>query len=122
MTRENQLLQEELAEIYQQYRGVHALSWDEAKELRRTHGLNTLSVGKQVKWYRLLMEAFVSPFNAILAVLAAISASTGDYRTMAILLIMLTFGSLLRFYQEWKSNIAAASLTQLVDNRCAAIR
>ncbi|KAJ3251432.1 hypothetical protein HK103_002412 [Boothiomyces macroporosus] len=94
----------------------------EHQELQEKYGKNILSVSKPMPWYKLLFFSVFQMFNLILLFLAAISFATEDYVTMTIMLVMVSSSSLLKFYQELKSNIACQALKNMVQNHCTVIR
>lgn len=70
----------------------------------------------------MLYAALVHPFNVLLAILATASGIIGDFDTMAIMLVMVTLSSIIRFQQEWKSLRAAQSLLSMVSKKVKVLR
>ena len=112
----------EISAIRELFPEVKALSWEEAERLQLNHGKNILAISKPVPWYMLLFHAVVQPFNIILLILAIISAATNDWKTFVVMLVMVTLSSVLKFVQEWKSNVSAEALKNLVENYVVVMR
>ncbi len=92
--------------------------------LRQTrHGPNEIAHDKPPHWTVQLLGAFNNPFVMVLLVLAAISFLTDvyfadpgeqDYKSIIILLTMVTISGLLRFFSEFRSLRAAEKLKAMV--------
>ena len=87
------------------------------------HGLNEIAHDKAPGWYLQLFQAFINPFNGILIVIAIVSLITDvyfarpedrDFKTVVVVAVMVLLSSLLRFWQEFKSNRAAEQLKSMV--------
>lgn len=98
------------------------LSETQAKEHLNTYGYNEIETGKKTPWYKVLYTALVHPFNILLAILATASGIIEDFDTMAIMLVMVTLSSAIRFHQEWKSLRAAQSLLSMVSKKVKVLR
>lgn len=72
--------------------------------------------------YSVLFHALVHPFNLVLLSLAVISLILEDFRTAVVMGVMVCLSTTLRFIQEWKSEVAAEALKDLVKNRATVIR
>ncbi|KAL4451583.1 hypothetical protein ABPG75_007245 [Micractinium tetrahymenae] len=94
----------------------------EATERLRKHGPNAIAARGPAAWYSVLWHAFWHPFNAILLLLAGVSFLTADLAAAAIMLVMVTASTALRFWQELKSTVAAARLAEMMHTRAAVIR
>jgi Mg2+-importing ATPase len=94
----------------------------QVEQLREVHGYNIIVTGKALAWYRVLFNAMVHPFNMLLIILAVASGAQGDIDSMCIMIIMVFLSSGIRFFQEWKSLVAAKSLRRLVSNKVCAMR
>jgi Mg2+-importing ATPase len=94
----------------------------QVEQLREVHGYNIIVTGKGLAWYRVLFNAMVHPFNILLIILAVASGAQGDIDSMCIMVLMVFLSSGIRFFQEWKSLVAAKSLKKLVSNRVCAMR
>lgn len=98
------------------------LSWTEARRRLDIFGPNELSAQRPPSRPARLWDAFKHPFNAILAVLAGISWVTGDPKAVGVMLSMIALSVGLRFWQETKSQVQAASLRKLVHSEVTVLR
>lgn len=78
------------------------------------YGLNEIAREKPPKWYIQLFKTFQNPLVILLISLAIISLLTGDIKAAVIIIIMVIFSVLLRFSQEFRSNLAAEKLREMV--------
>ena len=99
------------------------LTEDQVEEKLAAGGLNEVHHEKAPSWLKQLFEAFVNPFIGVLLIIAAVSfvldvmmAPKGeeDYKTVITVGIMVMISSLLRFFQEFRSNQAAEKLKGMV--------
>jgi len=99
------------------------LTEDQVEEKLVAGGLNEVHHEKAPSWLKQLFEAFVNPFIGVLLIIAAVSfvldvlmAPKGeeDYKTVITVGIMVMISSLLRFFQEFRSNQAAEKLKSMV--------
>ena len=81
---------------------------------RATFGRNLVAHEKPPTWYAQLIRAFANPFNVLLAVLAIVSAVTGDDKAVAVIGTMVALSTGLRFVQEYRSAKSAVALRALV--------
>jgi len=90
------------------------LTQDEAVSRLLVQGPNMLSIKKPPTWWQLLLSVIPNPFNILLALLAIISVSTPppSWSTFILLLIMIVISCAVRFWQEYRSNIAAIKLQE----------
>jgi Mg2+-importing ATPase len=95
------------------------------------YGLNEVAHEKAPAWYIQLFQAFLNPFIGILIVLAIVSLITDvllaqpgdrDYKTVIVVSIMVMLSSLLRFWQEFRSNKAAEELKSMVKTTATVLR
>jgi len=77
-------------------------------------GFNEIASERPPRWYVQFLYAFQTPFNYLLLSLAAIAFFTEDYKATAIISIMVAISGLLRFWQEYRSSLAAEQLRSLV--------
>ena len=79
-------------------------------------GPNIVSSKKPPKWWQLLLSVLPNPFNVLLALLAVISVATPppNWPTFAILVFMIVISCAVRFWQEYRSNVAAVKLLNSV--------
>lgn len=94
----------------------------EASERREQYGLNELHSEKPLQWWQHLWYCYKNPFNILLTILAIVAALTHDYEGTAIIVVMVLLSTLLRFWQESKSNKAADALKSMVSNRASVYR
>ena len=107
------------------------LTSEEAQDRLEMYGLNEIAHEKPAPWYIQLIKAFINPFIGILVFLAIVSYITDvlftapqdrDWSTIIIISIMVTVSGLLRFVQEYRSNVEAEKLKALVYTTAAVIR
>ncbi|MBB6501071.1 magnesium-translocating P-type ATPase [Pedobacter cryoconitis] len=107
------------------------LSSMQSKERLSRFGLNEVHHEKAPAWIKQLFQAFINPFIGILLIIALISfildvwlASPGeqDYKTVTMVGIMVMVSSLLRFFQEYRSNRAAEQLKSMVKTTATVLR
>ncbi|GBO54208.1 Mg(2+) transport ATPase, P-type [Pseudanabaena sp. lw0831] len=93
---------------------LDGLSETEAKQRLEKYGLNEIDREKPIAWYLQLLKTVTNPLSLLLILLAVISLFTGSAIAALIIFIMVIFGGLLRFSQEFKSNKAAEKLREMV--------
>lgn len=98
------------------------LTDDEAQEIRDRVGLNIVHHEKPLPWWRHLWQCYRNPFNLLLTTLALVSYFTNDIDATFVIGLMVLFSTLMRFWQEGKSNKAADALKAMVSNTATAIR
>lgn len=107
------------------------LTVTEAETRLREFGPNEVHHEKAPSWLRQLIQAFVNPFIGILVIIAVISLITDvilaapgekEYKTVIIVGIMVMISSLLRFFQEYRSNRAAEQLKRMVTTTATVTR
>ena len=88
------------------------LSQDEASSRLKIKGPNLLSTKKPPKWWQLFLIILPNPFNILLALLGVISLATPppSYSTFVLLMVMIIISCAVRFWQEYRSTIAAIKL------------
>ena len=101
---------------------LEGLSEPEAKRRLDKYGLNEIAREKKVAWYVQLLKTVTNPLSILLIVLAIVSLFTGSTTAALIIFIMVLFGGLLRFSQEFKSNKAAEKLREMVSTRASVSR
>ncbi len=94
-------------------------------------GPNEVTHERSPAWYSQLAHAFVTPFNGVLFAVSIVSlftdvifAAPGDrsFRTIIVLMTMVLLSTLLRFWQEFRSNLAAEELRAMVRSTTAVLR
>ena len=93
---------------------LEGLSEAEAKRRLGKSGLNEIAREKPMKWYVQLLKTVTNPLSLLLIVLATVSLLTGSPIAALIISIMVIFGGLLRFSQEFQSSKAAEKLRAMV--------
>ncbi|KRP69608.1 magnesium ABC transporter ATPase [Pseudomonas paralactis] len=104
--------------------GSHAegLSTQEADALRVQYGLNEVEHEQPLPWWVHLWHCYKNPFNLLLTLLAVISWLTEDMKAATVIFAMVVLSTLLRFWQEAKSNKAADALKAMVSNTATVLR
>ncbi|SPL71554.1 magnesium-translocating P-type ATPase [Acinetobacter stercoris] len=85
-------------------------------------GANEFEHEKPLKWWQHLWYAYRNPFNILLTILALVAFFTGDMEGTTIISTMVILSTLLRYWQEYKSNKAAESLKAMVSNTATVLR
>ena len=98
------------------------LSEAQAEAIRERVGLNEVEHEKPLPWWTHLWHCYKNPFNLLLTLLAVISYLTEDMKATVVIGTMVLLSTLLRFWQEAKSNKAADALKALVSNTATVIR
>ncbi len=110
---------------------THGLSDEEVLLRREQYGLNEVAHERPNPWYVQFIESFINPFIGVLAALIIISlftdvilASPEDrtFKTIIVLITMITISGVLRFWQEFRSNQAAEALKAMVRTTATVIR
>ena len=95
------------------------------------YGPNEVTHEKPPTWYWQLFHAFLTPFNGVLFAVSVVSlfsdvifAAPEDrsFRTIIVLITMVLLSTLLRFWQEFRSNKAAEELKAMVTSTAAVRR
>lgn len=98
------------------------LNTEEADALRLQHGLNEVEHEQPLPWWVHLWHCYKNPFNLLLTLLAVISWLTEDMKAATVIFSMVVLSTLLRFWQEAKSNKAADALKAMVSNTATVLR
>ena len=105
------------------------LTDNEISKKRHTHGYNEVTQTKQKKWYHYLLKSLFSPFNSILIGIALVLAYTDiylaedpNYANIIVILVLVSVSTLLDFFSEYRSNLAAEKLKELVSTNATVIR
>ena len=101
---------------------LEGLTEAQASAVRRRTGLNEVQHEKPPPWWLHLAHCYANPFNLLLTVLAVISWATDDVKAASVISTMVTLSTLLRFWQENRSNQAADQLKALVSNTTSVLR
>jgi P-type Mg2+ transporter len=102
----------------------NGLSTAEAETRHGIEGPNEIAHDKPPRWYVQLFHALNNPFNWLLLVLAVVSRiSDAENNTAGIvILLMVLLSTLLRFFQEYRSNQAAEKLKAMVSTTATVSR
>lgn len=107
------------------------LSPSEVQDRQQVFGPNEVVHEKIPAWYLQLFQAFINPFIGVLLVIALISLvmdvllanpADRDYKTVIVVSVMVLLSSLLRFWQEFRSNRAAEQLKRMVTTTATVLR
>jgi Mg2+-importing ATPase len=110
---------------------AEGLSPEQVEEKLNIYGLNEVHHEKAPSWSKQLIQAFINPFIGVLLIIAIISfivdvwmANPGEaeYKTVIVVGIMVMVSSLLRFFQEYRSNRAAEQLKSMVKTTATVLR
>ena len=93
---------------------LDGLTETEAKRRLSKSGLNEIAREKPIAWYVQLLKTVTNPLSLLLIALAIISLLTGSLTAAFIISMMVIFGGLLRFSQEFQSSLAAEKLRAMV--------
>lgn len=95
---------------------LNGLTEAEAKRRLEKSGLNEIDREKPIAWYIQLLKTVTNPLSLLLITLAIVSLLTGSPTAAFIISIMVIFGGLLRFSQEFQSSKAAEKLRAMVSS------
>ncbi len=107
---------------------LDGLSPVEAAQRLKDHGPNEITYEKRSPWYVYLFRSFLDPFILILLVIVFLSFFTDvafasqaerSWITIIIILTMIMISVILRFTQEYKSQITADNLKDLIPTTTA---
>jgi P-type Mg2+ transporter len=107
------------------------LKSEQVEERLDQYGLNEVTHEKPPTWYQQLFRAFLTPFNGVLFAVSVVSlfsdvifAAPEDrsFKTIIVLSAMVLLSTLLRFWQEFRSNKAAERLKAMVSATTAVLR
>lgn len=92
------------------------LSQLEAEAALAVHGNNEVEHEAPLTWRQHLWHCYKNPFNLLLTLLATVSWLTEDLKATLVIGSMVVLSTLLRFWQETRSNQAADALKAMVSN------
>src|ERR1700690_2367632 len=111
--------------------GRGGLTPEQVEQRLEQYGPNEITHEKPPAWYVQLFHAFLTPFNGVLFAVSVVSffsdvvfAAPEDrtFRTIIVLITMVLLSTLLRFWQEFRSNRAAEELKAMVSSTTAVLR
>ena len=105
------------------------LTSSEVQERISKYGYNEISRKKEKKWYHYFLGSLFSKFNLILLGISlvllytdVIIASEPSWANIIVILVLVLTSTFLEFFEEFKSNKAAAKLKELVSAQSTVIR
>src|SRR5215510_6716834 len=107
------------------------LTEEQVEARRGQYGPNAVTHEKPPTWYQQLFHAFLTPFNGVLFAVSVVSlfsdvifANPEDrsFRTIIVHITMILLSTVLRFWQEFRSNKAAEELKAMVTSTTAVLR
>ncbi len=113
---DNQTLFEQLGS------SAEGLTEAQADAIRERVGPNEVEHEKPLPWWLHLWHCYRNPFNLLLTLLAVVSWLTHDQKGALVIGSMVVLSTLLRFWQEGKSNQAADALKAMVSNTATVLR
>ncbi|WP_066709031.1 magnesium-translocating P-type ATPase [Curvibacter delicatus] len=94
----------------------------QADSIREQVGFNEVDHEKPLPWWVHLWHCYKNPFNLLLTLLAGVSYVTDDLKATVVISVMVVLSTLLRFWQEAKSNKAADALKAMVSTTATVLR
>ena len=108
---------------------LNGLTSEEAQSRLRKYGNNEIKYTKPKKWYHYFFSSLFTPFNSILLAITLVLiytdiylASTPNYSSIIVILVLVFVSTILEFFSEFRSNLAAEKLKQLVATTTTVIR
>ena len=105
------------------------LNDEEVSERIHSYGYNEVTQTKPKKWYHYLIKSLLTPFNCILIGIALVLsytdiylAETPNYANIIVIVLLVAVSTCLDFFSEYRSNLAAEKLKQLVSTTATVIR
>lgn len=107
----------------------NGLKDEEVSERIHSYGYNEVTQTKPKKWYHYLIKSLLTPFNCILIGIALVLsytdiylAETPNYANIIVIVLLVAVSTFLDFFSEYRSNLAAEKLKQLVSTTATVIR
>ncbi len=101
---------------------AEGLTTTEAEARLLEHGHNVLEQDRRPVFAKLLWRASLNPLVILLAVLATISAISGDRRSAVVMVAMISLSLGLKLFQESKAESAAAKLKAMISVNALGLR
>jgi len=110
---------------------IDGLPYEEIKKRKEEYGENELLREKPPAWWVQLGGTFINPFTGILIILGItslftdvllVSSQNRSWSKIIILSLMVLVSSVLRFWQEFRSQKASEKLKAIVQNNCTVSR
>ncbi|MGV6396021.1 magnesium-translocating P-type ATPase [Pseudomonas caspiana] len=108
--------------LVQLHSSTNGLSEPQVQALREEMGYNDIAQEQPLAWWQHLWHCYCNPFNLLLTLLAIISFLTEDMKAALVIGSMVVLSSLMRFWQEARSNKAADALKAMVSNTATVLR
>lgn len=105
------------------------LTDEEVTQKIHNNGYNEVTQSKPKKWYHYLLKSLLTPFNCILLGIALVLSYTDiylaenpSYANIIVILVLVAISTFLDFFSEYRSNLSAEKLKQLVSTTTTVIR
>lgn len=105
------------------------LTDEEITQKIHNNGYNEVTQSKPKKWYHYLLKSLLTPFNCILLGIALVLSYTDiylaenpSYANIIVILVLVAISTFLDFFSEYRSNLSAEKLKQLVSTTATVIR
>jgi Mg2+-importing ATPase len=98
------------------------LTDQQADAVRARVGPNEVVHERPLPWWGHLWQSYRTPFNLLLTLLAVVSYVTDDLKATVVISTMVLLATLVRFWEEHKSNKAADRLKAMVSNTATVLR
>ena len=105
------------------------LSTKQVEEKLDKYGLNEIASNKPKRWYHYFFKSLLSPFNCILIGIALLLSYTDiylttppNYSSIIVITILVLASTLLDFFSEYRSNLAAQKLKEMVATTTTVLR
>ena len=92
------------------------------EEWQDENGFNELDTDNDYSWYKALFDSFFNPFNIVLTILALISFITGDIMASITIISLIIISTLIKFFQENKTNKASERLKSMIKTTATTLR
>ncbi len=124
------LCKKSVEDIISQFKVTNdGLSDSEVLSRINAYGYNEIKQTHSKKWYNYLFSSLFTPFNSILLGIAIVLcytdvylAESPNYANIIVILVLVAISTLLDFFSEYRSNLAAEKLKQLVSTTATVVR
>lgn len=119
----NHFYRQPLEELYRELEAsFDGLTTTEANNRLNRYGLNELPLGKKVTFLKVVLHQFASPLIYVLIAAGVVSLLIHEYEDAGFIFLIIFINAILGTYQEWKAEVNAASLQQLVKTKAKVLR
>ncbi|MBX2969597.1 MAG: HAD-IC family P-type ATPase [Cyclobacteriaceae bacterium] len=119
----NHFFQQSIEELYRALEtSFDGLSTTEANNRFNRYGLNVLPHGKKITFLKVVLHQFASPLIYVLIAAGVVSLLIREYEDAGFIFLIIFINAILGTYQEWKAEVNAASLQQLVKTKAKVFR